>query len=562
MEKQQKNREAELDDFWDIDALIPQRIKTNRHVDTQTTELILEPPTIGQNSTDCSEKIASPLPERHFIPPYTADIEKKEPIPEEEYHLQDSLISTVRIFQVKTTQGYYESFLRDAIRLSEVHGQTCMHVPFFSYVPQYVQMTRAQLEWYLWWRENFRQGVFLTTDYSYLLLYAYELIHLSERMEPQQVQDEFCKLWLHYREIFHQLDQYLPEWICDYGLLTQIPPPAQLQGTSLYLAMSHCTLKEYYMTASGEDGLLRGLLTFCSNYDFRKSKFYTSETGQMFESVIFGALREVLKTMSTDGTLFHLQGMDASRMVRDAYNGAVCSGRLRKRIAVEYESFHCSHQLRYLITDVVKYAENNLRAFFGIRSRLSIYALPTSVRTLLDDFLRSKLPKHVSTTAEKRKREEEQAYAKFYDSPRTPLSLSRAAEIEQTSWKTTERLMEAFETSEEALQIPNRVNEAITNIQQTDAIEAALNDEEMPFLDAMRQYLPFLEAVLQNDRKRQTICAKTVQKPAEVVVDEINELAAEYTGDILLEETKNGFAVIEDYLELAQDLLRSGRSVD
>lgn len=561
MDEQRNKRAAELDDFWDIDALIPQRMLPKRHTDTQTTELILEPPTSETDSDDGSQQRAAPLAERRFIPPHTAEERKREPIPDEEYHLQSSLIDTVRLFPVKTTHSYYESFLRDAVRLSEVHGQSRTHVPFFSYVPQYTQMTRAQLEWYLWWRENFRQDIVLTTDYSYLLLYAYELIHLAERMDPNTVQAEFCKLWLRYRDIFHQLDQYLPEWICDHGLLYRLPPPTQLQGTSLYLAMSHCTLKEYYMTSSGEEGLLRGLLTFCSNYDFQKSKFYTPETKRMFETMIFGALREVLMTMSTDGTLFHLQGMDSSRMVREAYHGAICSGRMRKRIAVEYESFHCSYQLRYLITDVVKYTENHLRASFGIRSRLSIYALPTSVRTLLDAYLQPKLPKRVSS-AEKKRTEEEQLYAQQYDCPRTPLSLSRAAEIERTSWQTTERLVEAFDGTEavDALSETGKANEVMTTIRRTDAVEAALTDEERPFFEAMRLYLPFLEAVLHRNGKQQTLRAKKLQKSVDVLADEINELAAEYTGDILLEEADVGFAVIEDYVDLAQDLLASGRS--
>ena len=42
----------------------------------------------------------------------------------------------------------------------------------------------------------------------------------------------------------------------------------------------------------------------------------------------------------------------------------------------------------------------------------------------------------------------------------------------------------------------------------------------------------------------------------EVLIDEINTLAADLFGDILLEESDAGFAVIEDYREMLEALLR------
>ena len=38
-------------------------------------------------------------------------------------------------------------------------------------------------------------------------------------------------------------------------------------------------------------------------------------------------------------------------------------------------------------------------------------------------------------------------------------------------------------------------------------------------------------------------------KPIEAVVDEINEIAVDIIGDILVEETENGYGIIEDYAD-------------
>ena len=75
----------------------------------------------------------------------------------------------------------------------------------------------------------------------------------------------------------------------------------------------------------------------------------------------------------------------------------------------------------------------------------------------------------------------------------------------------------------------------------------------------MRPYLSFLAAVLRGDAEAQAQEAEKRSSLEELVADEINGIAAEYTGDILLEEAERGFAVIEDYRMLAEELLKKGK---
>ena len=501
-------RQDEMDRFWDIDALMPIRRAPHYAADTEATEIVLEPKK-GESPTSKSSAIPPKKeePERHFIPPHTAEEATKERTPDAEYSPENSLIRTVRLYRPKSTYRYYEGFVRDATRLWKVKGESCTHTPFFSYVPQYVQMNRAQLEWYLWWRENFRQDRFLTTDYSYLLLHAYEIINLSDQIDPLQGQTALCKLWVHYRETFHQLDAYLPEWICDYSLIHRLPPPELLTGALLVAAMSHCALKEFYVPTAGEEGFVRALLIFCSNYDYHKSKFCTPENEKLFDRMILGVLRELTQKTDRDGKLLATVGMDHSRMVRDAYTGALCAYPLKKKIALEYHSFSCSHELRYLVTDAVKYTENKIRAALGVRSRLSIYALPTQIRTLIDVYLEPRLPKRESVHA---KQEREAAeYEKLYDLPRTPLSAARAAEIERLSWDTTERLVEAFDggTEEESpTPIPPRAEFALSPVVPSFEEPIAEGESMSGFSAAMQSYRAFLQAALADNGSSYGCC--------------------------------------------------------
>lgn len=543
-----KRREAELDAFWDIDALIPPKRAPHYVGNTDTAEIVLEP--IG-NSTDSNDRTVpippADAPKRHFIPPHTAEEETSAPAPDLEYLPDNALVRSVRLYRWRSDYRYYESFVRDAVRLYSVRGGECPRVPFFSYVPQYSQMSRPQLEWYLYWRDSLRHGVFLDTDYSYVLLYIYEIINLSHRLEPIAAQTALCDAWVHYREIYHQLDSYLPEWICDLSLIHRLPPPEVCTGKLLSVVMSHCTLKEFYVPGSGEDGYIRALLTFCSNYDYRNSKFYTGENIALFDRVISGALLEVTRLVSADGKLFVSAEMDDSKLVRDAYTGALCSYRVKRKIEVEYCSFSRTHELRYFITDVVKYTENRLRGVIGVRSRLSVYALPVAVRTHLDSYLDGVLPRRETAA---KKTEAPAEYEKLYDLPKTELSISGAAEIERLSWETTERLIEAFE--EDGLPEPT---------EQPIPAPAPLpteSDGEADVLEssaAWEKYLPFLRAAIEGDRAGELSAANALGLSLEVAADEINTRAADLLGDILLEENDDGvFVVIDDYLELAESL--------
>jgi hypothetical protein len=81
------------------------------------------------------------------------------------------------------------------------------------------------------------------------------------------------------------------------------------------------------------------------------------------------------------------------------------------------------------------------------------------------------------------------------------------------------------------------------------------NTQEDPFRAAMTPYLAFLRAVLDADQSLQREEAQKMGKLPDLLADEINDLAAEHTGDILLEECDGGYAVIEDYTEQAWCLL-------
>ncbi len=558
MPKDPRGAREEPDDFWDIDDLIPRRTLPRRSTAPSPVEISLEPvesspSTAGSRPIPKREAEAPPSekersePVRHYLQPHFAEEEARAKEADEVYSPADSLIETVRIRRRKSGYPYYESFYKDAARLYPVKGEECAQVPFFSYVPQYNQMSRQQLEWYLWWRENFRHGTPINTDYSYLLLYAYEVINLSDRIEPTLARSLLFRLWSSYRETFHQLDGYLPDWIVDLCLLHRLPPPEELDAETLPAIMSHSVLREFYPVSNGEAGYFRALLVFASNYNYRKSKFCTEENRPLFDRVILGAVRAFCESTGKDGKPFHRMGADRSMMTREAFAGALCSSHIKCRISVEYASFSCSHALRFVLTDVIKYTENRIRVYLGVRARLTVYELSVATKRMLDAYLDEALPKKESAPE---RQEAIPEYEKLYDLPRSDFSPALAERIEAASWDTTKRLLEAFE-EEKPEEVPPIPAEPVPLPKEGPA----------PAEGAAVPYPAILAAYARGDRAAAEALCRAAGLFPDAVADAINAAAVELTGDVFLEETDAGYVLIEDYRETVEALVSRAEGV-
>ena len=596
--EEQKKREEELDRFWSMEHLLPAQKKLHPSFrDTDTTELVLEPPVREEQPPSPDRLVVPPKPERKVLPEnpeFPPDEKKEEKEPTVAYVPEHSLIRSVRLRRCRTFPLRQESFVRDAERLFAAEGAPCERTTFFSYVPQYSQMNRAQLEWYLWWRHEFRQGTCIPTDYSYLVLYISEVLNFPEQILPTVGQRALCTLWKHYRDTFEQLDHSLPEWICDYSLIHQLPAP-QLSPVCLRTAIKNGTLREFYVPVDEENGDIRALLWFCSSYDYRKSRFCTPENLPLFNRILPGALRAASTGTFDDGTPYDLGKVGGTRHVmRRSYEGILTLDSQRRFIDVEYRTYHCPTEWKALVTDILKYAENAIRASQGIRSRLAVRHLPANVREKLDFWLRQNLPAPPrESRTRKHEAEEEAAYAALYDLPQKAFSLQNAMQIESESWETTRRLVEAFEENGQPQKAPSNHPAAVPpapepacknapapqkpNPQppatEAEAVSASPVRDAFPTIppdskmteptgappsgnDAFSPYLPFLHAVAEQNPEKQRKSAADLNAMPDAVADRINELAAELYGDILLEEGENGYEVVADYSELFQSLLQ------
>ncbi len=549
--------QKDADDFWDLSDLVPKSRQSKT-----------APP---RRDTTAAEVTAPPLPRggikreapiEHYIPPHTAaELQAKETA-EFCYRPTGGLLTEVRVYPWKNAYDYYEPFCRQARRLCGLVGKEAPQVDFFSYMPQYAQMSRAQLAYYLWWRTNFQSGVCLEAAYSYLLLYLYEIINLDSAIDPETGRENMLRLWLNYREKHPRLDVLVREWLCDYCLIHKLPPPA-LPARDLTELIGGCRLREFYVAAGDDtESMIDALLYFGSNYDYKKSKFYKAETAALYDKALRGAVGVALTAYEEKNAQNAARGRGFCTVSRDAFSGAVCSCRRKRRIEVDYFSFSHTHELRYLVTDVLKYAENAVRASLGVKPRLTVYAVDADLRVRLDAYLQSAVPPRSHRRAGSADRVPD--YEKRYDLPSTALSPAHAAAIEAASWDVTERLVSAFADDAEESPVTGRENadSAKTDLSAVPAADAPL---KTPIFDtlpadesknapsgglaaALGDLLPFVRLCRDGDGAGQRAFALARGSMVDAVADRVNTVAGDVFGDIILEEENGAYVVVPDYV--------------
>ena len=399
-------------------------------------------------------------------------------------------------------------------------------------------MNRAQLGWYIWWRSQIENNIFPDTDVTYIQLYAFELINMSDESNAQKSLDLLINVWKNYREIYPQLDPTLGEWICDFMLIHRLSVnfPDSRISRDMITAVS---IPEIFYSFNFSDTplLTKFLLSYCNSYNYRKSKAYDEKTAELYEKHIPAVVQKVLFESDLSQKLFT---ETIKKTGKTAYMGALCSNVAKKRIEISYTSLALENELKANISDIIKYAENKLRAAIGIRSRLTVKSVTDEVKNIIDRYFKTALGKDSFSY-------NVPEYEKLYEAKSEPLSFETAKEIEQKSWDITQKLVEAFEDTEETVEEqlqPIYVSPAEPNTQNSD------NNPTQQFYHMIKNYAELFALIKEERFDEQISYVKANKIIFEAAADEINGAAAEVFGDILLEEADAGYKIIDDYKDI------------
>ena len=513
----------ERDDFWDLPEITPKKRQSPNNTPA--------PSHTDAATVSFGNGLTSP---KYVIPCKTDDINAKRSEVVLEYSSEDSLILHVKICKWPTDYSYYNRFLQDALKYYHAKCEDAEFVPFFSYLPQYNQMNIDQLRYYLYWRRQVSRGNYIKTDYSYIFLYCYELINLESVSTPERRLSALCSLLTGYRKQFKSLDRYLGEWICDFCLIHQLPPPDELSDEVTSDIMTVVNLREFYVKSrqSVHDAALRDFIIRNNTYKYENSTTYNEQTKEIFDKHLINSVIYTLE--KTESIKDGVPELSKTLVSRTAYNGALCVSETKCRIDAEYLSLNRSFRFRGMIPSLVKCAENNIRAALGIKSRLSTPNLSAEAVDAMKEYYTVNLPP-LSTRRQKPKNPEDDIKYALYEAESVGFDASEAAELELDSWELTKRLVDETMAEEEPVEAP---------VQATEAVKV---EEESPYVSFCRALPPhelkFLRLLYSEGYERSLVFCRENNLMADAVISDINGLSYEYTGDIVIDGEK----IVKDY---------------
>ena len=451
-------------------------------------------------------------------------------------------VSHVSVRSWPDSYNFYEKFVRDALSSHAARGKPAPAAPFFSYIPQYSQMNAAAKAYYLYIKEKLREGARLPdVDFSYLLLYVYEIINLDGVISSETGAELLSRLWVLYRPMHPTLDKYLCEWLPDYCLTNQISVPDTLVKILADVG-AKSSLKEFYADEMLKKGLPLGRLVrlSLSDYNPRNSRYvekidgFAAEVEELFDAVI--AEQQQSGTGIFDPTLRR-----NTKHTRDAFCGSLCASCVKKKISLELSSFFRSPEVRRTVSELMKGCENIVRARHGIKARLQTPVV--SGRTAL-----------LSA-----KTHEEAEYLALYDAPQEDFTVELASRIEEHSWQNAALL--AGESEEEFFEpeVPGAVSGGDEDLSD---VERGSCGQDLPAEDTTEQseeaYDSFSSALraqsaLYDALKHAADGGSFASRCRELALfapdaaERINALAAEYIGDVVLEPDGLDYTFVSDY---------------
>lgn len=510
----------DTDDFWDLTRLVPPKKRPtleNFYPRPATQDVTVE----GEEFSDTTHHL-------HIARRTTRT---------QTYDPTDNLfLSRVKLETSREDLNLYHRFLEDARRYFSEAGGEVPYVRFFSYMPQYTQLTTAQLAYYLYWRSRLLAGESMPCDEGYIYLYAYECINLiGSCLSPEAALTRLLALWNAYAVSYPKITKYLSEWVSDLCLIHRLQPPAAAVAALLPTIVRQAALPEFYFGSAGEVTLTNTglLLALLCDYDYRSSrcaKTADEEAGRRFVETVEHSMFSVFHDLLVDGAQV-LCDEEAKTSSHPAYCGALYALDERIHLTVTYTPVAAATELHATITAAVKYSENLYRALNGIRSRLSVPALDPVAKSALDVYYRT-----FFRDREARSRAAaEPAYMSLYRPAESGVTFARAGEIEAASWETTYRLVPA----EESASIESPPHESV--------------EETVPVSDhSDADAVTYLRCVVYGEPRRPI-------GNVDAWAERINQifLADPTVGDVVLEQTDSGYTLIEDYRNEVETWIQS-----
>lgn len=508
-------------------------------------------------------------------------------------------------------------FVRKGKELEASQGDTAQFVPFQTYWPTYDEMQPRQLKWYLFWRTEVRSGHYPDTDLSYLFVYLYELIHGIGWVEPSEGYAQIERVWHAYRERYPKLDIYVREWLYDFALIfhlgeAPVNPPLTKLPRSLSMELKELEWQRKFSAHILE--LSWDLLRMLIDYEAEKSRYYIEQGRKNLRhyapkivTLVDGYLRK-----AKGSRLLELFVPREKKISRYLFRSAVYDhgqyGRTREITVLPYSEHP---PLRAYLTQLVRLTENKLRELDGFKGRLKGVTVEPDIEQLISRYLRNeyaqreaevakaRMPKVKINAAKLRKLKQESDEVRdmllseealvsekgqkdifrkdSVGGDQIPSARPIQAELDfEHGWQAEEETAVAAESGWPEFQALPAWEETAESAEHTNSSQLAGAGQpaeeksratELPALSSAWHELFVRLSVSQRgmllsllngegSAERQAIAEQAGSMP-ELLVDEINNLAMEWLGDLLVD----GDEIVAEYRAELRQMLEAGQEL-
>lgn len=475
-------------------------------------------------------------------------------------------------------------FLEDALDLVSATEEATPFVPFSKGFPTYSDMDRAQLKWYLYWRDRERKGEYLPTDLSAIHLYTYELINQVGVEDPMEGFQALRQLWLQYRRSFPSLDEVMVDWLADYLLVYNCPMDPLLVYQEAFSLLGRLREPELAFSLHLERPWeLWPLMAIelVLDYRLRWTEFWALGKRELLEywvPRVFGEADRALREKDGRGILARFRPKELLRLTRYPFQGARFRGELILLEVATVWPYAQHHPLRSFLTAVTQLAENALRRSCGFPPLRQEEGGLGSKESGLESELRERLEEWMAQSfsspgAPAMGRAVDSWRKPVLPAPKTEPSIRFDAERIQHLQAEADQLQEMLAPQEEeeiTLALPVET-QPVKNWCEVDLSlfppEWAVFVRRLQIyqVEALRILLgsccPDLEKATldpQQDSLRQQDLWRIAQAQAllpDMILDAINELALECFGDLLLEPNAELPQIVPEQRETLAEVL-------
>jgi hypothetical protein len=421
---------------------------------------------------------------------------------------------------------------------------------FFAYYPSYQAMSYGQLRTYFTWRGQIRRGNVMKTSVSYAFVYIYELLNNIGVTDPNDGLEKLMNFWLEYRNFDTSLDYYMRKWLKDYHVYYTGLKPFREFILENKLESAYPSILCY---ESGVDESL-AIFSDISIYKIKRSKFYSDETRQLINDCFYFILNKLRELCKANGKIFEdfvytpsergIQWIPFKNVL--FYNMKNQNGRSAE--LSPRESYTCRHSRwtykpvissycgKQLISYIMRAMEVELRKILKYKYKMSANIDLLDIDTVLTlESLGIVFPDIIQVST-----------AEFYaQSNRTEVSVDL---------KNLEKIRREALDIQEKLIVPE-VEAIVAPTENTVAAPPEKADVWENFAITLTDTeFEALALILANRSIKAFVNGKNIMP--EILIDGLNQKAADSLGDIILEFDGNA-VVYDDYREKLTNMVKS-----